>query len=54
LESTAQEGEGIETASPGSKTVRNTPHLGTLPALQATFPHSQGTIEVNYERREAA
>jgi hypothetical protein len=43
---------GIEPASPGFKTVRIAPHLGNLPTLQATFPHPQGTIEVNYQRQK--
>ncbi len=42
---------GIEPASPGFQTVRIAPHLGALPALQGTFPHPQGIIEVNYERQ---
>ena len=42
---------GIEPASPGFATVRIAPHLGALPALQASFPHPQGMIEVSYERR---
>jgi hypothetical protein len=43
---------GIEPSSSGFKTVRIAPHLGALPALQASFPHPQGTIEVNYKRQE--
>jgi len=39
---------GIEPASPGFKTVRIAPHLGSLPSLQATYPHPQGTIAVQY------
>jgi alpha-L-rhamnosidase len=41
---------GIEPASPGFKTVRIAPHLGTLPSLTATFPHPQGNITVDYHR----
>ncbi len=42
---------GIEPASPGFATVRIAPHLGALPALQASYPHPQGLIEVAYQRR---
>lgn len=44
---------GIEPASPGFATVRIAPHLGALPALQASFPHPLGMIEVAYERQGA-
>jgi alpha-L-rhamnosidase len=39
---------GIAPASPGFRTVRIAPHLGNLPALQASFPHPLGLIEVSY------
>ncbi len=41
---------GIEPASPGFATVRIAPHLGTLPALKASFPHPAGMIQVDYKR----
>ena len=41
---------GIEPASPGFKTVRVAPHLGDLPALEATFPHPLGPIQVRLHR----
>ena len=44
---------GIEPATPGFATVRIAPHLGTLPALKATFPHPEGLIEVAYQRQGA-
>jgi hypothetical protein len=44
---------GIEPASPGFATVRIAPHLGTLPALKAVFPHPEGLIEVAYQRQGA-
>jgi hypothetical protein len=42
---------GIEPASPGFKTVRIAPHLGSLPWLQATYPHPQGVIAVEYAKK---
>lgn len=42
---------GIEPASPGFKTVRIAPHLGSLPSLTATYPHPDGMIHVEYHRR---
>ncbi len=42
---------GIEPASPGFATVRIAPHLGSLPALTAAFPHPDGMIQVKYERK---
>jgi alpha-L-rhamnosidase len=39
---------GIEPASPGFVTVRIAPHLGSLNALSASFPHPQGDIKVEY------
>jgi len=41
---------GIQPASPGFKTVRIAPHLGTLPSLSASFPHPEGLITVEYKR----
>ncbi len=41
---------GIEPASPGFRTVRIAPHLGSLPSLTATFPHPNGEIRVEYRR----
>jgi hypothetical protein len=45
---------GIEPASPGFKTVRIAPHLGSLSTLQATYPHPEGTIAVEYVKKGAA
>ena len=45
---------GIEPASPGFKTVRIAPHLGSLPRLQAMYPHPEGTIAVEYVKKGAA
>jgi len=45
---------GIEPASPGFATVRIAPHLGNLPSLAATYPHPEGTIEVEYHRQREA
>ena len=42
---------GIEPASPGFATVRIAPHLGSLDRLKASYPHAQGLIEVEYDRR---
>jgi len=44
---------GIEPASPGFKTVRIAPHLGSLPWLKATYPHPQGVIAVEYLKKGA-
>jgi len=44
---------GIEPASPGFKTVRIAPHMGTLPTLKATYPHPNGTIAVDYVERRS-
>jgi len=43
---------GIQPASPGFRTVRVAPHLGALPSLSATYPHPQGTITVEYAKKE--
>jgi len=45
---------GIEPASPGFKTVRIAPHLGSLPRLQATYPHPEGAISVEYVKKGGA
>ncbi len=45
---------GIEPASPGFKTVRIAPHLGSLPSLRATYPHPLGTIAVEYVKKGGA
>jgi hypothetical protein len=42
---------GIEPAAPGFAQVRIAPHLGTLQSLTATYPHPQGEIKVEYERK---
>jgi alpha-L-rhamnosidase len=42
---------GIAPSSPGFKTVRIAPHLGALPWLQATYPHPQGIIAVEYVKK---
>ena len=42
---------GIEPASPGFASVRIAPHLGSLPSLTATYPHPEGTIKVEYQRK---
>lgn len=42
---------GIEPASPGFRTVRIAPHLGSLPHLKAAYPHPAGLIAVEYTRR---
>ncbi len=42
---------GIEPGSPGFKTVRIAPHLGSLPSLTAAYPHPDGMIEVEYHRQ---
>ena len=39
---------GIEPASPGFASVRIAPHLGSLTSLNASFPHPQGDIKVEY------
>ncbi len=41
---------GIKPGSPGFKTVRIEPHLGTLDHLDAALPHPRGPIEVRYRR----
>ncbi len=41
---------GIEPASPGFASVRIAPHLGSLHSLNASFPHPQGLITVEYHR----
>jgi hypothetical protein len=41
---------GIKPGSPGFKTVRIEPHLGSLDRLNAAFPHPKGEITVSYRR----
>ena len=45
---------GIEPASPGFKTVRIAPHLGSLPSLTASYPHPEGMIQVQYTRHRGS
>lgn len=42
---------GIQPATPGFKTVRIAPHLGSLHSLTATYPHPNGMIKVEYHRK---
>jgi hypothetical protein len=44
---------GIKPGSPGFRTVRIEPHLGTLDGLKAALPHPKGEIAVSYRRRGA-
>jgi hypothetical protein len=44
---------GIEPASPGFATVRIAPHMGTMLALRATYPHPDGDIKVEYHPKGA-
>ncbi len=39
---------GIDSGSPGFKTIRIQPHLGTLKQASGTMPHPKGAISVNY------
>jgi hypothetical protein len=39
---------GIDSASPGFKTIRIQPHLSTLKQASGTMPHPKGEISVNY------
>ena len=41
---------GIHPSSPGFASVRITPHPGTLEHFEATMPHPQGEIRVQYRR----
>ncbi|WP_348270116.1 family 78 glycoside hydrolase catalytic domain [Edaphobacter paludis] len=43
---------GIQPASLGFKSVLIAPHLGPLHTLTASYPHPQGTIEVQYTRED--
>ena len=45
---------GIEPSAPGFARVRVAPHPGELTSIAATFPHPQGTITEQLERRGAA
>jgi len=45
---------GIRPASPGFRSVRLEPHLGSLSTLEATFPHERGPIAVAYHRTSDA
>ena len=42
---------GIEPASPGFKTVKIEPHLGTLTQIEGKMPHPAGTILFNLKRK---
>ncbi|NGF56442.1 alpha-L-rhamnosidase [Parapedobacter sp. SGR-10] len=42
---------GIKPASPGFKTVRIAPHLGTLTHIEASMPHPYGAIKMNLKRK---
>ena len=41
---------GIDTGSPGFKTVKITPHLGMLTRAGGMIPHPNGNISVDYEK----
>jgi hypothetical protein len=41
---------GVKPGSPGFRTVRVEPHLGTLGRLEASVPHPGGPISVSYRR----
>ena len=41
---------GIDTDSPGFRTVKITPHLGMLNRANGTIPHPNGNISVSYEK----
>jgi hypothetical protein len=41
---------GVEPAAPGFASVRIAPHLGTLNNLTASFPHPDGSINLEYRR----
>lgn len=45
---------GLKPGSPGFRTVRIEPHLGTLDRLEAAMPHPNGPITVSYRRDGAA
>ncbi|MBV8895605.1 MAG: hypothetical protein JO051_03765 [Acidobacteriaceae bacterium] len=42
---------GIEPASPGFQTVRIAPHPGSLPHIEATYPHPAGNISISFDQR---
>ncbi len=44
---------GIEPARPGFASVRIAPHLGALNSLTASYPHPDGAIRVDYQRKGA-
>jgi hypothetical protein len=41
---------GIEPSAPAFATVKVAPHLGELTSVAASFPHTQGMIEVHFQR----
>ena len=45
---------GVEPNSHGFATVRIAPHLGNLNSLTASYPHPQGTIQLEYHRQAGA
>jgi hypothetical protein len=45
---------GLRPGSPGFRTVRIEPHLGTLGHLDAALPHPRGLISVSYRREGGA
>jgi hypothetical protein len=42
---------GIEPASPGFKTVKIEPHLGSLTQIEGKMPHPAGTISFSLKRQ---
>lgn len=44
---------GIQPASPGFKTVKIAPHLGTLGSVSASMPHPMGVIKVNLKENKS-
>jgi hypothetical protein len=43
---------GIDTDSPGFKSVKITPHLGALTHASGMIPHPKGNISVSYEQSD--
>jgi hypothetical protein len=41
---------GVDSGAPGFKTVKITPHLGTLTTASGSIPHPNGMIEVRYKK----